>query len=566
MAGLLAATPLIAPPFAAHPPITQQTAQPVSTASAPQIVRAAASVTGIVRAAATQAPVARARVTLSSDKLPAPRVAITGADGRYAFDKLPPGVFTVQASASGYAARAHGQQSTGAPATIRIGEAQQVSQIDIDLPAAGVIVGRILDEDQRPFVGASVEALAPRTENAQPTLVSMARTVTDDRGEFRLAGLLEGHYYVSAFDPAFAEAGDETGRLFYTATYYPGVVQLEEAQRVAVTPGAEPRATIVFALKIVRPARVSGLIATPDRKQLTSGAVIMTPVHGEGLSSVPSDDVTIKPDGRFTFRNVAPGRYQVMARAQTEPQGVTWFSAYRLLVEGRDIAHIDLALSPGAIVAGMVTFEGREARPPRGVAGIRVRAPFVDGSTFGDALTGDVGADGRFRIRGVMSGRHYLTVEGLAHPWVLKDVRWRGEDVTDRPLDFDARQVIEDVQVTVTDVANEVRGTVKDSRGRPVPDALVAVFPLAPQFWTRGSRRFAVLRSDASGQYSVRGLPAGEYRAFASLDVDESEIHRRELLEEFSERGQPLNLGSPQAHVLDLGVTPPARAKRTPGF
>ena len=545
--------------------LTQPSAQTRSKPPRPPQVAATASLSGSVRGAGTQTAVARARVTLTSDALGAPRVVVTGGDGRYTFEKLPAGAYTVHASASGYAAQYHGQRPAGSPTPLRLNDAQRLSEIDIELPPAGVIVGRILDEDQRPFVGASVDALTRRTEKNQPTLVSVAHAVTDDRGEFRLAGLPAGQYYVSAFDPAFADVGDDTGPLRYTATYYPGVVFVEEARRVPVSPGSEPREPVVFALKIVRPARVSGLIATGDRKQLVGGAVIMAPVGGEGLPSTPSDDVRIEPGGRFTFRNVPPGWYQIFARAQTEPQGVALFATYRLVVNGRDIDNLDLLLQRGAWVEGTVDYDTqREQR--RGLSGLRVRAPSADGSIFGDALTGDVGPDGRFQIRGVMPGRHYISVEGLPHPWVLKEVRWRGEDITDRALDVDAQQRLEDVRVTVTDVASEVNGTVRDSRGRPVPEALVVIIPEAAQFWTRASRRFSLARTDAAGHYRVRGLPAGDYRAVASVELDESDVHRRDLLQAISEHGQPLTLDAPRVHALDLGLTPLAAPTRTSGI
>ena len=571
VARLLAAASLIATACAGSAsPVTNPAAgPPPSTSVAPRstapAVKATASLTGIVRSAATQAPLPRARVTLTSTAISVPRVTIAGRDGRYAFEKLPAGAYTVHASASGYAAQFHGQRPTGLPTPVTIADGQPLATIDIDLPSAGVIVGRVLDEDQRPFAGATVEALVPRTENRQPTLVPIASAVTDDRGDFRLTGLAEGQYYVSAFDPAFAEVGDDTGPLRYSATYYPGVVFAEEARRVSVTPGSEPKTPIIFALKIVRPARISGTITTPERRQLTSGAVLMAPVRGEGLTAVPSDDVRIDPRGAFTFGNVPPGHYQILARAETDPKAAALFATFRLVVSGRDIDDVALTLLPGALVEGTVAFEP-SVKPAAGtLAGLRVRAPFADGLTFGDVPSGEVAPDGRYRIRGVMSGRHFITVEGLPYPWVVKDVKWRDRDITDSAIDVDPRQVLDGVRVTLTDVANELSGTVRDARGRLVHEALVMVVPAAPQFWSRAGRRFALRRTDREGQYHVRGLPAGEYRAVASLDLDESDFHRRGLLEQVAEHGQALTLGAPRAHVLDLGLTPLARLTRTSG-
>ena len=64
-----------------------------------------------------------------------------------------------------------------------------------------------------------------------------------------------------------------------------------------------------------------------------------------------------------------------------------------------------------------------------------MRAPFSDGSSFGDAPTGEILANGSFIIRGLMSGSHIITVEGLPYPWVLKSVTYRGQDITDTGLE-----------------------------------------------------------------------------------------------------------------------------------
>ena len=145
-------------------------------------------------------------------------MALSSADGGYGFSHLPAGSYTVTAIRSGYASRGYSEHASNRGTAITLVENQAVVGIDVLLPPAGVIVGRILDEDQRPLAGATIDALVPRTEAGQPTLASVSTTDSDDRGEFRLTGLPAGQYYVSAFDPAFAHVGDETGPLRYGAT------------------------------------------------------------------------------------------------------------------------------------------------------------------------------------------------------------------------------------------------------------------------------------------------------------------------------------------------------------
>ena len=307
-------------------------------------------------------------------------------------------------------------------------------------------------------------------------------------------------------------------------------------------------------------ARVSGRLTTGDR-QLLSAAVIMTSEAGQPIGP---DDAMFLPDGTFTFQNVPVGRYEIRARGEFAPGGTAHFASFRVLVDGRDISDLRLEMLPGATVTGTVVFERQRASNPP-PAGIHVRAPLADGRSFGDALTGEVQPDGSYAIRGLMSGSHLLAVEGLRDPWVLKSVTYRGQDITDVGLEADARQQFENVGITVTDQATTLSGLVRDGRGRNVQDAVVVVIPLAQHFWHRTSRRLRLLRTDAQGRFTTRGLPAGEYRVVASVDVDEPDAYRHAVLQRLSEAGVPLSLAALEQRELDLPLTSAAAGPRTPG-
>jgi hypothetical protein len=537
-----------------------------STAQVPRQIGAGprvgtGSITGKVMSSTDVAPLGRARIVLTSPALPESRVTLSRADGRYEFTRLPAGSYFLSASHTGYATQAYGEKR-GTPAPVALGDGQALTSLDFPLPPAGVIAGRILDEDDRPFAGATVDALVPRIEQGQPTLAAVATTESDDRGEFRLTGLPAGPYYVSAFDPAFAHVGDETGPLRYAATYYPGVAAPDRATAVTVTPGVEPPpGGISFVLKMVRPARVSGRITAPNQARLASGTVILT--HGTTALTVPSQDSMIFPDGTFTFSNVLPGRYEIRARGELAPGGTAHFATLRLLIEGSNVANLEMALLPGALISGQLAFEPVRTAVPPSIDGVRVRAPLTDGSTFGDALTGEVQPNFSYTIRGVMAGSHFLSVEGLPYPWIVKSVVSRGQDITDVGLEADARQRFDNVKITLTDAATELSGIVRDAAGKAVPDAIVLVIPLAQQFWHRTSRRFGLLRTGADGRFRIRGLPEGEYRALASLDVDEAVAFQTPVLERLSDAGAPLTLKGVEARTLDLTLTSTTSAGRT---
>lgn len=199
-----------------------------------------------------------------------------------------------------------------------------------------------------------------------------------------------------------------------------------------------------------RGVTVSGVVVAPDGARLQSGAAMMNPVGGDVLASAPPDDAQFFPDGSFSFGSVSPGLYQIRARAQTVKGETTLFAGYRIQVRDRDISGLRLVLRPGATVSGIVEVEAGDAaaRFP-GFAGLRVRAPFADGSRFGDVLTAGVQADGRFRLTSVMEGEHHFTLDGLTAPWVVQGARWRDVDVANRPLTIASGETIDGVRITI---------------------------------------------------------------------------------------------------------------------
>ena len=427
-------------------------------------------------------------------------------------------------------------------------------------PATGAIAGRILDTQGRPRAGVIVQAVSVEFREGREILAPVAKAETNERGEVRIDGLPAGRYLVSASDPAADKTiSDQSGPLRYPATYFPGVVQAVQGERVTVAAGGSTR--VEFPLLFVRPSRVSGTIRAGDGRQLASGAVIMTSEENGVMSAVPPEDVTIRSDGTFSFRNLPPGRYQIRARGETRARGVPLFATFSLTVEQRDVSDVVLTLGPGGAVEGRVAVDPGATAGPPAYAGMRVRAPFSDGTSFGDAPTGDVRADGTFRIRGVMSGVHGVTVEGLPAPWVIKSVLHGDDELIDGPFDVGKGERLRNVRITITNVATEVQGSVRTAGGDRARGAVVIVLPVSSRFWTRTSRRVRVTRTDEGGRFVVRGLPAGEYRALASVALDEAEAYRPDVMRRVAASGVPLSLAEREARALDLvlsaAVAPP---------
>lgn len=509
-----------------------------------------ASIAGTIRADGGGLALSRARVVLRSAALPQPRATVADERGAYRFASLPAGDYELHVTRSGYAVP-FALAAPGRGIAVKLQEGEARTAMDVALQRAGTIPGRLFDEDGTPLAGAEVEALSLRASDPQQPLVRVAAAHTDDKGEFRLAGLPGGQYFVVARDPAFANVGDESGALRYAPTYFPGVQSSAEAQPISVEAGQEaPR--LEFRLRLVRPARVSGVMATADKRPLLTGALLL--VHRDRVTAavLAPEDVEIFPDGRFVFRNVAPGKYEIRAQGEVTPRGVLVFGSFAVTVDGRDLDNIALSLTPGAVIEGKVEWIAGSTPQPRNLPGLRVRAPLADGSSFGDSLTGDVAANGTFRVRGVMTGRHYLTLEGLPDPWHIQAVLLRGRNTMFEPMDLHEGEQLHDVVIVVSDRAGDLNGLVTDSAGRPLGDALVVAMSQSPALWSRVSPRFRTTRADKDGRYHVRGLPSGSYRMAAVAGMDEHSAWRREWLAGIYVRATPLSLSAAETRAFDL--------------
>ncbi len=549
-------------------PVRQTTPPP--PASAPT-----ASLSGRITSITDGKPIARARVIVSareifecppdtppgkSDDCPRyNRVELTNADGRYTVDKLPRGkTFVVTATKTGYAARAFGETPPAVPpryVELKDGEAKE--NINIQLVPHNVIAGTLLDEDGTPFAGALVEALRAVYENGQRKFVTVADCVSDDRGQFRLFGLSPGQYFISAFDPAYSRVGDQLGQLFYGPTFYPGTAFQDDAVRVTLDPGV-PVEGLKFKLQIIRPARITGKLLVSGL-QLLAGAVNIGPSRNSRSVSFAATEADIKPDGVFQFANILAERYVIRARGEVERQGLSHFGQWIQPVEGKDISGVEMVLSPGALITGRVTWDGRLSRPPADESTIRVRAPMADGATFGDALTGTIGLDRTFALRGVMAGQHYIRVEGLPEPWRLKRVLWRGSDITDIPFDVDYGATYGEMEVILTDVYTTLSGLVS-VRTNDLPQGYAVIaFPTNTLNWRPISRYIKLAYLDDRGRFLFRGLPPAEYFVAVTRAADESDLTNTALLDQLSRNAVTVRLSEGDRQSVYLRASAPKR-------
>ena len=234
--------------------------------------------------------------------------------------------------------------------------------LTLRMTRGAVLSGTITDENGAPAVGVSVRALQLRVQNGERTWVGVASSgstfeTTDDRGMYRFFGLPPGDYTVNAQPrmtsgeikamteseiravmQALAQQTAQTPgtgaapqppqqrdleatTVAYAGVFYPGATVAASASSVTIAAGEERRG-VDFPLKLVRTARVEGIIVPPPGVAPQAVQIMMMPstttggaaAAGAAIEIMAMNRVVPGPDGKFQFTGVAPGDYTISAR------------------------------------------------------------------------------------------------------------------------------------------------------------------------------------------------------------------------------------------------------------
>ena len=552
--------------------------------------RGTAVISGIVVSDDVDArPVRKARVTCGGAGLQG-YTTITDDKGRFSFLGLAPGRYTVTASKDAWITASYGAKRPLRPGSAIPVAAGETTDIVLRLPRGNVITGTLIDHNGQPAAGVIVRPFRYMIANGERRLAPTSSAQTDDRGAYRIYGLAPGDYLVGAIgrtgpinlqgselrlttelDVRHATATTpqkpppDRGVAF-APTFYPGTTVAAQASVVSLATG-EQREGIDFTLQLVPTARVDGTVTLPGGA-LPAGTQIDLIADVQAVLGSPMEALRtgrVAPDGSFSFADISPGQYSLLARASRPtthadgsagPPQLVWAST-TLNVDGEHIAGLSLALEPGMTIAGRVRFEGALA-PPEHLGAVRVtlqaaqREPLV--SFTPPAAT--VSADGSFTIAGVTPGRYRLTASfpGSGRPgsWTLRSSVVNGQDSLDIPFIVAPGQHISDASITFADRLAQLSGAVQSAAGAAVNTFTVILFPADQALWLPQSRRIQAQKPSADGAFTFRNLPPGDYLLAAIDDVDPNEWFDPSFLQRLLPTAMKIAVAEREQKVQDI--------------
>ena len=521
-------------------------------------------------------PVAHARITLAKVGGPLAdyRAAVADESGVFAFRDLTPGVYRIYADRDGYLQAEYGRRAVSPAGTrITLAAGQTLSDVVVAMTPTAVIAGHVFDRG-RPVRRVVVRALKQQYSEGRRLLAVTGYAETDDRGEYRISGLAPGFYLVGAtpkvtpflengnivFPVPPSNANNNQGRVTVVLSpetldpavfdpevmptvFYPGTPDTAAAAPINVRAG-DVVAAIDLALMHVSSFHVRGRIATdgtapPVRVQLRAAE------SGPAVQ-IPGTDV--RADGTFDLSRVPPGRYLLFAQTVDQsPQRM--MTTVPVTVTDRDVEDVSIAFQPNVNVSGHLTVDGQPF-----AGGVPVPIVQLQSATAGGYTALRYDTDGGFTLPNVAPGDYRFRVVVQNRPLYLESARFGDDDVMDRMLTVSGSTAGRELDVRLSSKTGTLDAVAMDRESRPAGGLLVIV---VPDLARRGrSQLYKTATTDDRGRAHLDGLAPGEYRVFATADVEASAWQDPDVLRLYEGRGELVTVRPGATLAVTLRITP----------
>jgi hypothetical protein len=424
--------------------------------------------------------------------------------GNFTITDLPPGNYYVQAYYSflGNTATEYYNHSNDSNSSVPVSVTLNVttSGIDFSLPLLwGQISGVVTsDADGSPIEG--LEVWASSTSGG-----TGGTATTQQDGSYTIKGLTTGNYLL----------GIPLCYNNYLGEYYNNTSDYSAASPVSVTQGVTT-STINFGL--AEYGKIKGTATSASDGMPVKGLRIIAylTTSGEGGSAITQED------GSYEITGLTPKDYLVRAESNEDFIGMYYInandyaSATPVAVSFNHTASdIDFELKKYSTISGTV-YASDGVTPLPNIDVYADSKPY-EGMMLGAARTNDAG---QYTIKRLTEGDVYLRVN-LVQPYasdialnLLNEWYNNAHRYTDAiPLSVGASVNIENINFQL-DKAASISGKVFMSDGTtPIANVVVEVYsePYIKDLWSY----LAYAVTDASGKYTINGVPEGEVYVFA---------------------------------------------------
>lgn len=478
-------------------------------------------------------PVANASVfvrPVGSVNAPAGQVVATSPDGTFTVAGLTRGFYSIFHTAPAHALPVPPPDTP--PSLYVLGD-----NVSLTLIRGGVVTGTVTDQSGEPVVGVGVRAIMVKdAEGRQPRNLGLqpSERTTDDRGVYRIYGLLAGTYIIQA--GGRGPFGFQSSGAFDSdaPTYAPSATR-ETAIEVQVRTGEETTG-VDIRYRGELGYTISGTVTSTTQAAGTGTSVTLRRVNGTGYDFGSFYFIQPRTEG-FAFQGLANGEYEIESYHVILPGEFAWSEPRRVIVKGADVSGIGLSPKPLNSVGGQMVLQPsnhpqcsnkrtplltetlvtlqRSRQPDEPVRSL----PFGGGSGTPDAT-------GQFLLRNVLSGRYVFGVRFVARYWYLHGVHGPANvnntrvDFSKHGLQVTSGEKVPNVTVTLAGGAASLRGRLKENNAPANFSGKLFLVP-AEREAADNALRYYVTAVEADGTFLLSHLAPGKYLVLLRSGADE---------------------------------------------
>ncbi len=480
---------------------------------------------------------------------------ITDAKGTFIMVDVAPGQYRLASRRNGYLDTYYGaKRPSGSGSTLALISGQKLEDLKIKVMPFGVIAGVVSDSDGEPLTGAFVWVYRSVNARGETGMQTYEQTRTDDLGQYRVADLPPGKYYVSARWNPFGRAATDHSVAsseppeFPVTTFYPGTADPATAQAVELGVGSRRTGTDVSIVRTrvykiaVHVDAPHGLKASATPRYLVEG---VTPDWGFDDANSNGDlEISGVPPGAYTML-VSVGEPDTAGDGDQTRLRIFCSTRVPVVVDHHDLEGLRVTASGCAVAEGHVTVEGTEKNELGGTTvdfehGRRNATLRPDGS-FATSLNPGPGQIDLSR---------YTTERGL----YIKSIRSGNLDVLRNGFNAGPSEHV-DLEIVLGSDGGRVEGIVSDADDKAAIGATVVLIPTDPALRARFDfTKDAV--TDQSGHFELRNAAPGEYKLFAWDDIEKDSWFDPDVMKDYETKGEPVSVKVKDTQIVKLHVIP----------
>jgi hypothetical protein len=494
-------------------------------------------------------PLDHARILLRDSKSRKdPESFVTSADGKFSFENVSAGKYSLEGLKGGFVTAAYDQHDQFSTAIVT-GAGLDTENLVLRLSPAAIISGRVLDEAGEPVRKAMVTLYRSNHFQGVDQIQIAHGVPTDDLGAYELAPLMPGTYFLAVqAQPWYAvhpsSQADNPGSdgnarpssnvdrsldVAYPLTYYENATEPDSATPIQIRGGE--RLQVDMSLGPVPSLR---LIFHTSNSQ--GGHWIVPQLEQavfDGFTFLQTNPQQVSP-GVTELTGVPAGRYNITVQGENT---VARLDGLDLTKDGEEVDTSEA--QPIGNVKVKVTVPGESAIPSGLAVGLtHKRAPLRGFRRFD--------AKGEAEIPNISAGTYDVRVFGASKQFVIVGISADGAQVKGHSVTVPAG-ASPSVALTLA-VGVDVQGVAKKSE-KPFAEAMVV---LVPKNAAVDHDLFRRDQSDLDGTFSLRNVVPGSYTIVAIEDGWDLDWSRPEIIAPYVKHGQPIVVRGASSTALQV--------------